>query len=244
MGHLDRYKKPGGFQQLLSLIESFAAQKQEKFLGLVEAENPTWGKALRDKLITVPRILNWPPATLAEIVPKMNINILSIALHGLSKEEVERFLSGLPAGEKRKITNEYEVVKPQPNEIAATHVKLIEMVRRMVSEGELRLEVVDPGAIVNEKTEEQLLQASTFVRGESQDQETVSSEPPGAERTLELVKEAVKEAGAGARVDHSKLTAEVKSLQALLVSIQKENKSLKAEVKLLKDKLEAIRKIA
>jgi hypothetical protein len=242
MGQLDRYKKPGGFQQLLALIESFAAQKQEKFLNIVDQENPTWGKALREKLLTVKRILNWPPATLAEIVPTMNVNILAIALHGLTKEEVERFLSGLPAGEKRKITNEFEVVRPQPNEIVATHVRLIDTVRKMINEGQLRLESVDPGVLITEKTEEQLLQASTFVRGESDDADA-GTEAAATEKTMELVTAAVSQAG-GARPDNAKLVAEIKSLQALMVSIQKENKSLKTEVKLLKDKLDAIRKIA
>lgn len=226
----------------MSLIESFAAPKQEKFLNLVEQENPTWGRALREKLISVPRMLGWPSATLAEIVPKVNVNILSIALHGLKPEEIDRFLGGLPASERRKINSEYETAKPQPHEIATTHVKLIEAVRRMISEGELRLEVVDPGAIINEKVEEALLQSATFVRGELEPQELGSE---GFERSQELVKDAVKDISSGARqVDNGKMVTEMKSLQALILNIQKENKALKSEIKILKDRLDAIRKIA
>ncbi len=244
MGQLDRYKKPGGFRQLLSLIESFAPQKQEKFLNIVDLENPTWGGALRAKMLTIPRILAWPSATLAEIVPKMNVNILGIALHGLKPEEIERFLGGLPGGERRRINSEFETAKPQAHEIAITHVKLIEAVRRMITDGELRLEVVDPGTIITEKVEEALLQSSTFVRGEMDPLE-LASEAAAADKTKELVSEAIKEVTVGSRqVGDGKIATEMKSLQALILSIQKENKALKGEVKILKDRLEAIRKIA
>src|SRR5262245_5758279 len=126
MGHLDRYKKSGGFIQLLELIESFAETKQTKFLTLIEEENATWAKALREKMLTVQRITAWPPATLAEIVPHMNPSMMAMALHGMKPDQAAHFMSGLPAGEKRKIQSEYDTVKPQPHEITTTHHKLIE----------------------------------------------------------------------------------------------------------------------
>lgn len=244
MGQLDRYKKPGGFAQLLALIESFGVTKQQKFLSIVEEENPTWGNVLKEKLLTVERIMGWPPNVIAEIVPKINVNILSIALHGMNKENVEKFMSGLPAGEKRKITAEYEVARPQPADIATTHIKMIEAVRRMINDGELRLEVIDPSALINEKTEEQLLQASNSLRSSKDDQELVSEVGRDMDRTGDLVKEALKEVSQTKTGDSAKANQEIKTLQSLVMTLQKENKTLKTEVKVLKDKLESIRKIA
>lgn len=266
MGHLDRYKKSGGFLQLLELIESFQAAKQEKFLGLVQDENPIWAKALREKMLTVERISAWPAATLAEIFPHMNISLLAMAMHGFKPEQKEHFLSGLPASEKRKIQSEFEIVKPQPQDIVTTHYKLVELVRRLVKEGHLRLESIDPSAVINEKVEEALLRSSSYVRGESEESDMGGE--IGRDVSSDLVREAVRGSGASAsgtsaaNADASpgragvasemargaeqsrQMSQEVKSLQVTVVNLQKENKMLKAEMKSLKDRLEAIRKIA
>jgi len=42
MSSIQRYKKPGGFLQLLSLIETFGGQKREKFIEMVDAESHVW----------------------------------------------------------------------------------------------------------------------------------------------------------------------------------------------------------
>ncbi|MGE0762302.1 MAG: FliG C-terminal domain-containing protein [Bdellovibrionales bacterium] len=247
MGHLDRYKKAGGFSQLLQLIESFASAKQEKFLALIEEENPVWAKALREKMLTVARISTWPPATLAEIFPHMNTNLIAIAFHGMKPEQVEHFLSGLPAGEKRKIQNEFDIVKPQPQDIATTHYKMVEAVRRLVNEGSMRLETIDPSAVVNEKTEEALLRAANNVRGETAQAAAEAEGEIGREverPAADLVKEAVRGNSSSVGGASAATAASDAKSQALVVTLQKEIKTLRAEVKVLKDKLEAIRKIA
>lgn len=245
MGHLDRYKKPGGFLQLLSLLESFGGAKQEKFLSLIEEENPTWAKTLKEKILTVDRIFAWPSSTLAEIVPRMPISILAIAVHGLKPEQQQRLMSGLPHGDQRKIQNEFELVRPQPNEIISTHLKLVDSVRKLVDEGTLRLESIEPSAVVDEKTEEMLLQSANGPRAVPTQMQELDYVAGEIERSSELLKEAVKDVGhRSSGGDSQKLIAEIKSLQNLVMSLQKENKALKADLRVYKDKLEAIKKIA
>lgn len=243
MGHLDRYKKSGGFLQLLLLIESFAPQKQEKFLSLIESENVAWSQTLKEKLLTFERIIGWPPATVAEILPHLQPNIVGMMMHGLAEADRERVLSVLPAGEKRRILQEFEIQKPTPNEIAATKMKLIEKVRKLISEGGLRIEAIDASAIVDENTEKKVL--NSFNGAGAGGHPFVVNTPPGmdSETAHDDPPLAMPEISVSSASD-PKLAQELKSMQALVVSLQKENRTLKGEVKVLKDKLETIRKIA
>jgi flagellar motor switch protein FliG len=59
MSSISRYKKAGGFIQLVSLIETFGAPKREKFIEMIDAESPVWAKALRDKMLSIERIFSW-----------------------------------------------------------------------------------------------------------------------------------------------------------------------------------------
>lgn len=243
MGHLDRYKKTGGFLQLLLLIESFPPAKQEKFLALVESENAAWSQTLKEKLLTFERIIGWPPATVAEILPHLQPNIVGMMMHGLPEAERERVLSVLPVGEKRRILQEFEIQKPTPNEISATKMKLIEKVRKLISEGGLRIEAVDAATIVDENTEKRVLNSFNGAGGGGHP--FVVNTPPAMDSDTghEEAPIIMPEISASSASD-PKLAQELKSMQALVVSLQKENRSLKGEVKVLKDKLETIRKIA
>ena len=40
MSMIDRYKKKGGFLQLLNLLETTGGEKREKFLKMIAEENP------------------------------------------------------------------------------------------------------------------------------------------------------------------------------------------------------------
>lgn len=238
MGHLDRYKKSGGFIQLLELIESFPTSKQEKFLGLVEEENPLWAKTIREKMLTAQRIMGWPSSTLAEIAPVMGPKMMAVVLKGISTSHRDHFMAGLPSGEKRKIELEMGTIsEPQPGELASALFKLVSVVRKMIKDSFLRIEAVDPNVLITEKTEELLLKApnalKTGVPKESQEEQ--ASENSASE-----------EESPGLRFDHPS-TREPQGDGAnptLILNLQKEIKLLKAENKSLKDKLEAIRKIA
>lgn len=59
MGMLDRYKKKGGFVQLLQLIETSPSKKQEQFLGLIAEESPAWEDTLRKKILTIDKVYSW-----------------------------------------------------------------------------------------------------------------------------------------------------------------------------------------
>ncbi|MBX7231132.1 MAG: hypothetical protein K1X29_03500 [Bdellovibrionales bacterium] len=245
MAHLDRYKKTGGFLQLLTLIESFAPAKREKFLALIETENQNWSAALRQKLLTPEKIFNWPPHIWAEIVPKVPVNILVIAIHNLQPEQSNRLLSGLPNTECRKIQLEKDMVKPSPNEVITTQQKIVETVRKMVNDGELRLEQFDSSIMIDERFEENLLQTAKTLNAEPkslQMETSLTTEPiVNQEQVRDTVKEQINSLK---NIDNKSLVQDLKSMQTLLLNLQKENKQLRSDLKTAKEKLEMIRKIA
>ena len=62
---LSRFRKPGGFMQLLALIESCDPSKQKNLLSLVGPEDPGWAHLLKVKALTFDRIRSWPAPVLS-----------------------------------------------------------------------------------------------------------------------------------------------------------------------------------
>ena len=86
MGMIDRYKKAGGFLQLLNLIETCGPAKQEKFLTIVNGESQYWSAAIQQKMLNMDRILAWPEDTLTDIFKQIQELTLATALHGFEQE--------------------------------------------------------------------------------------------------------------------------------------------------------------
>jgi flagellar motor switch protein FliG len=84
MGMLDRYKKKGGFFQLLQLLETSPTTKREQFLTLIAGESPVWEEALRKRILTITRVYSWEGQYLVEIFTRVHPTTLAYALHGNS----------------------------------------------------------------------------------------------------------------------------------------------------------------
>ncbi|NJL23779.1 MAG: hypothetical protein HC902_00410 [Calothrix sp. SM1_5_4] len=172
MSSLQRYKKSGGFFQLLSLIETFGPQKKEKFLEMIETESPVWAQALREKMLTVERIFSWPDQVILEVFKQMQPKSMAFALEGLKDEQKERVTVFLSHAEKRRLSDVLTESKPKPEEISATLVKLVEIARRMLQERELHAEKFDDKLLIPEDYENRLEErtANTFAHGKNADE--------------------------------------------------------------------------
>ena len=67
MSMLSRYKRAGGFVQLLSLIETSGPSKREKFLEIIRGESSSWGEAIERHSLSIDRIFSWPDEVITEI---------------------------------------------------------------------------------------------------------------------------------------------------------------------------------
>lgn len=254
MSSLNRYKKSGGFVQLLSLIETFGPQKRDKFIEMIEAESHIWAQAIREKALTVDRIFSWPDQVAIEVLKHLPIKNMAIALEGLKEDQKARMMVFFTPSDVRRMQDAL-IAQPKPEEMAANMVKVVELARKMLIDGEIRAEKFDESLLIPEDYESKLegrgdqayaakvahdvQQAANFAAGGGAGVTAGSSggAGPGTGGMAGA-------AAAGGLGSVSGSGAEVIQLQRTLAAMMKENKTLKDEVRVMREKLEQIRKIA
>jgi hypothetical protein len=235
MGMLDRYKKKGGFGQLLQLIETSPQKKKEQFLALIAEESPVWEEHLRKKLLTIEKIYSWDQQVLAEILTRLQPLTLAVALHGNPPEETEKLLACLPPITKRKITDLIAEANPNPAEKATCMMKIITEVRGYVAQGIIKLEKIDPDLHIPENFEEMIANMSA---GFSPDVIIIKG---GASVENSSSDSHAKPAASSG--DHG-AQQEIEFLRRKVNQMASEMNAVKHENSVLKDKLAQIKKIA
>jgi hypothetical protein len=227
MGMLDRYRKPGGFLQLLNLIETSGPQKQEKFISLIREEDPRWAEALAQKTLSMQKIMSWEDTALMEITAYIQEIVLATAMHGLEEAPREKLLKSMSNSQKRQVDEAFKASKPSPAEISTVFARMITDVRKMIVDGRIRIEKVDPSMVIEDNIEDNLKKAPL----EKPDNVIVMHEKPQSTPTAEHGK------SAPANSSDASLKAKVQSLLS-------ENAKLREEVAVLRGKLDHIKKIA
>lgn len=241
MAMIDRYRKSGGFLQLLMLLETCGPSKQEKFLEIVRSEDPRWADLLKTKMIDVQRIYSWPETTLSEIIGTLQDLTVATALHGASEEVKEKIHKQLTHSRRRKIDDLFETSAPSPGEIATTHMKIIETVRKMVQDGYLRLEKLDPELALEDDIEDKLSKA-TLLSDQSMSTPSSSTTESGIPNIFEVDEKPASLSFDGASDQQRNL--ELATLKKKLTELSKENATLRHDLSVAKNKLEQIKKIA
>lgn len=245
MAMLDRYRRKGGFVQLLMLLETCDPAKQDKFLDIIRMEDSRWADAISSRMLDIPRVYSWNDETLREIVGILHDITLATALHGANEETRIRLLEFLSHGRRRKIEDLYESSRPTSAEIASTHVKILETVRKMASDGHLRFEKLDPSLVIEDEIEEKLAKSAALFDGLSLDE----AHGPAALAQQEAVSishaatPASPHPAANSEHGESRLM-ELQALKKRVADLSKENAMLRHELSMLKSKLDQIRKIA
>lgn len=237
MSMLDRYKKPGGFVQLLALVETCGQAKQEKFLDIIGKEDAHWAEAIRTKMLTLDRIYSWKDEQLAEIFGTLQDLTVAVALYAAEESLRTRINGYFSHGRKRKIDDLFGTNKPSAPEIAATHMKIIESVRRMEQDGFLRFEKFDAELEVYEDIEDQLAKAAARAP------------------EILMVPFAGMEAEGFGEVSRADISIqsndasesrimEIQALKKRVAELSKESATLRHELSLARAKLDQIKKIA
>lgn len=226
---LDRYRKSGGFIQLLQLIETCGKQKQQKFLDIIEEEDSLWADSIREKMITMEKVLTWPSEVLSEIVPQVHQLTWAIALHGLGKDKADILFQTLSHGQRRSIMDTHESKEPSPGEVSASYVQILESIRDMIKHGQIRLDQFAPELVVEDDIEENLGEKSTPLQTVEAKLENEKSAP----KMNQPAKSTPNQASVGSS-----------QIQQKIALITKENQVLRQEVKNLKEKLANIRRLA
>ena len=224
MSTIDRYKKRGGFLQLLILLETTGGEKREKFMKLIGDENPNWQIEIKKKMLSVEKICSWPSTYLMEIAPKLSVIQLASIVTAAPPDKSANFAASLGFKEKKGVDDLLKERAMTPVEINSSLMKLFSVVREMVASGALKFEKFDPDMVIPENIEEYLSNGGKPSVSDKELEAHFPPPPPGA-----------------APVQTSE---ELTQLRRKIVQLTQENYRLSQESQVLKDKLEQIKKIA
>ena len=242
MAMLDRYKKTGGFNQLLTLLETCGSQKRTKFLEIIRQEDARWADALVAKSVDLSRFLSWPDAAIAEVTGAMlEINVASV-ISSLDQTQQTRLLATLPHIKRRKVEDLLTTQNPSSGEVATSLNKLYEMIRKLAADGILRLDKIDPNAYVDSDIEDRLKQGKDIVGvislADSIQDEAFETPQLSIVRSMNGVSTPTDSR------ESKSLELEVANLKKKLIVLQQENANLRQELANAVGKLEQIRKLS
>ncbi len=216
MAMVDRYKKSGGFVQLLQVIETLGPKKQEQFMNIIREETPNWSAAIQNKMLTFDRITSWNSEALLEIIANVNTLAFVTALKSMTPEKYNLFCEKLSSQERRKIEQQFNDISPDLNQISSCVMKVVSETRTLFINGTLKFDKIDIALSIPENFETNI-------------------ESAGAASTADSIKPSA--LGAAGSVDMDQLKRKYVELNQQLIQLKKENSAMK-------DKLDRIKKIA
>lgn len=227
MGMIDRYRKKGGFIQLLVLMETTGKEKQDKFMQMIAEENPAWEVEVRKRLLTIDRILGWNANYLAEVFPRVQPLQLAMIAGSLPPEKAQLFMSILNYKERKKVEEILETKTPGPSEYTSGLLKLFAEIRKMSAEGSLKFEKFDQEMVIPENIEEQLGQGRVVVPTKDLPAEPAKvTKPEHTEHSPTL-----------AKASPAQLNEEISFLRKKINNLMAENQQLQKEIETYKAKL-------
>ncbi len=240
MGMVDRYKKSGGFIQLIQVIETCGAKKREQFMTIITQESPAWADALTQKCLTYEKILAWKPEALMEIIASMSLLTFATALKGLPQDQLDLVLLKLSHQEKAKIERAMQELNPSAGEVSSSQMKVISETRSLLTTNALKADKIDMSLVIPFDFE--VLLQKGLAGSPAGGLTLVTDTSGGASASInDIVNAALKHNSAGVA---AAAAGEADKIQQKLNALAREFQTLKQENIILKDKLEKIRKIA
>lgn len=148
MSTIARYRKPGGFKQLLLLIEASGRKKQDQLLSIVRKENPLWADALCERLLTIDKVFSWSGEAIEKVISNIPEQTWVQAFFHLPESErsemlgkVTQFLSN---AKQRQIHDLLQVSQPSAGEVEAAQLMIIKKVRDLQAAKDFRPQDIDP----------------------------------------------------------------------------------------------------
>ena len=249
---LDRYRKPGGFIQLLGLLETCGPAKQEKFLQIIRAQDGAWAQALEARVLTIARIFTWKDSAVAELVFGLPDLTIATVLHGLDANQRVIFTRALTHAKNLNIQDLFGARLPSPAEVNGSMQKILVAARKLITEGRIRLNEIDPELVVPDDIEECLKKAPARAVSKNETIDPADYEPrsTGTNHHLDFLKNidasaatTVSSAESATRLE-ANLRDENMALRRKVTNLGNENGSLKQDIVRLQMKIEQIRKMA
>jgi flagellar motor switch protein FliG len=149
MSMLGRFRKQGGFFQLLTLIETCDPIKQKNLLHLVSVEDPGWAYLVRTKCLTLEKVFNWPTEVLLEITPHLTEKVLISLYASLDDIKKQKLMNALSSSQIRLVKELMSSHSSTSAEQNAAAIKLIQTVRELEAEGKIKFSNFDPSLAID-----------------------------------------------------------------------------------------------
>lgn len=156
MGLLERYKKPGGFVQLLGLLETCTPQKRDKFLSMIREESPIWEAELRLKILSVDRIFTWPIGALTELLSRLQNLTIAVLYSSFEAERQGEMAAILNFEQNKHLKLIIQDRKFSLSEVNVSMEKLLIETRSLITQGIIRLDKIDPELEIYAEIEDHL----------------------------------------------------------------------------------------
>lgn len=244
MGMIDRYKKPGGFIQLLQLIETCGPKKQEQFLTLIAEDSAVWEKAIKQKMLTIEKVFAWDLSILAEVLSRVPTLNLAIVLVDVPEEKRKHYLSIFSQTEQRKIEDMIYDQRPSSAEKLTYTNKFLAEARTLLVQGILKVERFHPELLISDDIEVKLENQGEDGSPKKTAQHTTSVHQRAlSSETVKMTQlSSVPNTGGGSKDQNDGESTE--DLRKKVNLLTRELQSMKNENAILRDKLDRIRKIA
>lgn len=151
MSMLSRYRKQGGFFQLLTLIETCEPAKQSKLIELVGNEDPGWAVLVKNKTLSLAKLVKWNTESLMEVTHMIPEKILSTVIFSQATDIQEKFINSLPPSKSREVKSLLTYIKPTTGEQNAAIIKMIQIIRELDKTGKINLTKIDPTLALDPK---------------------------------------------------------------------------------------------
>lgn len=151
MSNISRYRRPGGLMQLIYLLETSDRVKKEELLHVVAQEDPGWAYFIRMKALSIERIMTWPGWVWEMVFNRMPLPMVAIAVTMAPPEERPKLLSAVDPQLKKHLQPLLEGKAYSQEHRWNVGVKIIQVVRELQSQGQLKISTFDPGLEVDSR---------------------------------------------------------------------------------------------
>lgn len=148
MSILKEFRRPGGFEDLLTLLEVTDAKKRDVIISRIQIEDAGMASMLKAKMLTSDRMSKWPLEVQASVLIHLDARPLSIILKSKDVKLHELIFAQLKKDLHPRV-KAYLAENHTSHELLAAEISLIQTARKLISDGTLNLYQVDPSLALN-----------------------------------------------------------------------------------------------
>ena len=149
---LAKYKKPGGFLQLIQLVEASPPSAQQKIMRMIAAEDPGWALLVQKKMLKVDRVLTWPTWVLEKVFSEIPTFQIAHILQAAQPHLRDRVYEVLGAKQAEVVKGELaKIPLPSEDQIHAAVIKLMQGIRSLEGRRLIRFEEFDESVLIDKR---------------------------------------------------------------------------------------------